>query len=86
MLTHLKLAGCLDRLAGLVIGSFEGIEIMTDVWRVVMQLTESAHYPIAAGFPIGHGRQNETVPVGFSATLDAGIPSLAFEPPTRNLK
>jgi muramoyltetrapeptide carboxypeptidase len=86
MLTHLKLAGCLDRLAGLVIGSFEGIEIMTDVWRVVMQVTESAHYPIAAGFPIGHGSQNETVPVGLLATLDAGIPSLVFEQPRRDFK
>jgi len=86
MLTHLKLAGCLDRLAGLVIGSFEGIEIMTDVWRVVMQVTESARYPIAAGFPIGHGTQNVTVPVGLSATFDAGVPSLVFEPPRRDLK
>jgi muramoyltetrapeptide carboxypeptidase len=86
MLTHLKLAGCLERLAGLVIGSFEGIEIMADVWRVVMQVTESVSYPIAAGFPIGHGKQNAVVPVGLSATLEAGIPSLTFEPPRRDLK
>lgn len=79
MLTHLKLAGCLDRLAGLVLGDFEGIEIMTDVWRVVMQVTETVHYPIAAGFPFGHGARNETVPVGNLAVLDAGIPSLTFE-------
>jgi muramoyltetrapeptide carboxypeptidase len=78
MLTHLKLAGCLDRLAGLVIGEFEGIEVMTDVWRVVMLATQSAQYPIAAGFPIGHGPRNATVPVGLAATLDAGVPSLTF--------
>jgi muramoyltetrapeptide carboxypeptidase len=81
MLTHLKLAGCLNRLAGLVIGGFEGIEIMTDVWRVVMSVTQSAHYPIAGGFPFGHGARNETVPVGFWATFDAGVPSLVFEAP-----
>jgi muramoyltetrapeptide carboxypeptidase len=79
MLTHLKLAGCLDQLAGLVIGGFEGIEIMADVWRVVMSMTQTASYPIAAGFPIGHGPENATVPVGFVATLNAAEPFLAFQ-------
>lgn len=79
MLTHLKLAGCLDRLAGLVIGEFDGIEIMTDVWRIVMSVTQTATYPIAAGFPIGHGPCNMTIPMGMTASFDAGAPSLIFE-------
>jgi muramoyltetrapeptide carboxypeptidase len=81
MLTHLKLAGCLDGLAGLVIGGFEGIEIMTEVWRVVMSVTQTATYPIAAGFPMGHGPRNVTVPLGLVATLDAGEPFLTFQQP-----
>lgn len=79
MLTHLKLAGCLDRLAGLVVGAFDDFDIMTDVWRVVMSVTETATYPIAAGFPFGHGPRNETIPMGLVATLDAQTPSLVFK-------
>lgn len=79
MLTHLKLAGCLDRLAGLVVGGFDDFDIMTDVWRVVMSVTQTTTYPIAAGFPFGHGAWNETVPMGLVATLDAGTPSLVFK-------
>ncbi|MFH0725630.1 MAG: LD-carboxypeptidase [Pseudomonadota bacterium] len=79
MLTHLKLAGCLDQLAGLVIGGFEGVEIMTDLWRVVMSVTQAASYPIAAGFPVGHGPRNVTMPVGLVGTLDAGEPFLTFQ-------
>ncbi|MDX9785154.1 MAG: LD-carboxypeptidase [Desulfobacterales bacterium] len=79
MLTHLKLAGCLDLLAGIVLGAFEGIESVADVWRIVMSITRAATYPVAAGFPIGHGAQNMTIPMGMTAMLDAGEPALIFK-------
>jgi muramoyltetrapeptide carboxypeptidase len=80
MLTHLKLAGCLDRLAGLVVGDFEGVERPADVWQVVMSLVKGAGYPVAGGFPVGHGPSNHTLALGMPAVLDAGAPSLGFLP------
>jgi muramoyltetrapeptide carboxypeptidase len=80
MLTHLKLAGCLDGLAGLVVGDFEGVERPGDVWQVVMSLVRGTGYPVAGGFPVGHGPSNRTLALGMPAVLDAGAPSLGFLP------
>jgi muramoyltetrapeptide carboxypeptidase len=80
MLTHLKLAGCLDQLAGLVVGDFVGVEDMADVWRIVMSVVRATPYPVAAGFPIGHGAANHTMPLGMAVRLDAASPSLVFLP------
>jgi muramoyltetrapeptide carboxypeptidase len=34
--------------------------------------------PCAAGFPIGHGTQNQPLPLGVRVRLDAGSRSLTF--------
>jgi len=81
MLTHLKLAGCLDRLSGLVVGQFEGVKAQREVWEVVMSIVRGTGYPVAAGFPVGHGAANHTLALGMRAVLDAAVPSLVFEPP-----
>lgn len=80
MLTHLKLAGCLDRIIGLVVGDFEGVERPADVWRVVMSVVQGTAYPVVGGFPVGHGSENCTLALGMTAVLDAAVPSLRFQP------
>jgi muramoyltetrapeptide carboxypeptidase len=37
--------------------------------------------PILAGFEVGHGRQNMTIPVGLAATLDTDQQLLSFAQP-----
>lgn len=80
MLTHLKLAGSLNRLAGLVVGGFEGGARPADVWRVVMSVVHGTDYPVVGGFPVGHGPANHTLALGMTAVLDAAAPSLVFQP------
>ena len=80
MLTHLKMAGKLDRPAGVVFGDFtncrdggpRGIkEIIADVFY-------DAAYPVATGMRAGHGQENLTLPFGVKMRLDASVPSLAL--------
>ncbi|MCP4107514.1 MAG: LD-carboxypeptidase [Desulfobacteraceae bacterium] len=71
MLTQMKLAGCFDRLAGLVLGSFEECGMIDEILRIVSNIFKHADFPILAGFDAGHGRQNIIIPMGLEATLDA---------------
>jgi muramoyltetrapeptide carboxypeptidase len=34
--------------------------------------------PVAAGFPLGHGPENTTLPLGISAELDTDVMALSF--------
>jgi len=73
MLTQLKLAGCLDGITGVVLGSFQGCGDQDAVYRLVMDLFDREGPPIVGGFDIGHGlADNLTLPVGLAATLDSG--------------
>jgi len=71
MLTQLKLAGCLDGLSGLMLGSFKDCGDIDGIYRLVMDLFDAEGLPIAAGFDIGHQSPNCTLPLGVTATLDA---------------
>ena len=72
MLTHLKMAGKLDRLAGVLLGDFtncdgpasRGVkEIFSDIFR-------DAPYPVVMGMRAGHGRENLALPFGVKMMLD----------------
>ena len=82
MLTQMKYAGCFDDLAGLVLGSFEDCGKLGDVIRVVADIFKDVAIPILAGFDIGHGKSNMTVPIGLEATLDADQKRLKFHSPS----
>ena len=85
MWTQLALAGVFDQLAGVVLGTFTGCEekeaglsagYSSD--NVLRELANAAGLPCAAGFPIGHGDDNETVPLGVRVRLDADSRRLEF--------
>jgi muramoyltetrapeptide carboxypeptidase len=70
MLTTLRLAGVLDRLAGLVLGHFDDCGPPDEVRRVLEMNLADFPGPVVADFPIGHGTRNLALPIGPRALLD----------------
>lgn len=78
MLTHLKMAGKLDHLAGVVFGDFtdcEG-EGPRDVRAVIGDLFAQAPYPVVIGLRAGHGAENFALPFGVKMRLDGDAGTL----------
>ena len=78
MLTQMKLANCFEGLAGVVLGSFEDCGALEVIIGIVADIFREFDIPILAGFDIGHGKTNITIPIGLKATLDTDRPSLRF--------
>ena len=81
MLSQMKLAGCFEGLAGLVLGSFEDCGEFDEVCRITAEMFKDAGIPVLAGFDIGHGKTNITIPLGIDATLDADQQRLVYHEP-----
>jgi muramoyltetrapeptide carboxypeptidase len=81
MLAQMKLAGCFDDIAGLVLGSFEGCGSLDGIFEVFEDHFKDISAPILAGFDVGHGAQNVTMPFGINATLDTDGQILVFDQP-----
>ncbi|MBK7257868.1 MAG: LD-carboxypeptidase [Ignavibacteriae bacterium] len=81
MLTHLRIAGVLDRVAGVVIGKCTGCDpgegygslTLEDVYRDIIA---PSRMPAFAGAMIGHIENKFTVPVGALAEIDAEAGSI----------
>ena len=74
VLTQLRLAGILENVAGVLIGSFNGTPeqdalLMEAVPRLVLDMTP-AHVAVASGIAYGHIACRLTLPVGAQATAD----------------
>ncbi len=79
MLVHLKLAGILNRVSGLVLGHFIGprnANQAEEVERVVMELTEDNPVPIISRYPHGHTLPNLTLPHGADVMMSTDPPAL----------
>jgi len=81
MLFQMKLAGCFKGIAGLVLGSFQDCGSLDGIFRIFKEHFNDMSLPILAGFDVGHGLQNMTMPVGLEATLDADEQILSFDQP-----
>jgi len=81
-LTQLRLAGALDRLAGVVLGDFIGCVEKDgsgpDAAAVLAERLGGRGIPVVAGAPIGHGERNRALPHGARARLDAAAGTLAW--------
>ncbi len=87
MLTQLALAGRLERLAGLLLGTFDTgtedrqatLRLQEAVWSRVMELV-GPEFPVWAAFPVGHQKKNQTMPIGMEAVMESGIGTLRLLP------
>jgi muramoyltetrapeptide carboxypeptidase len=79
-LTQLRLAGALDRLAGVVLGDFIGCVEKDgsgpDAEAVLTERLGGRGIPVVAGAAIGHGERNRALPHGVRARLDAAAGTL----------
>ena len=81
MLTHLRLSGSLSGIRGVVTGQLGGgwDDGCLGEWQLDSLAGE---YPIAFGFPAGHGAPNMTLPLGLEAVLDSRAGEIRFEVPS----
>ena len=79
MLSQLRLGGRLDGVAGVILGSFQDCGPLEDVHAIVQEAFRHTAIPILAGFDIGHGIDNLTVPIGIEAKLDTADATLRFK-------
>lgn len=81
MLSHLKLAGVLDAVAGIAVGGITEVpgENGDALAREVLHdRLGGLGVPVALGFPFGHFDDNWTLPMGLRARLDADAGTLAL--------
>ena len=80
MLTHLKMAGKLNDLAGVVCGHFADCngEGDRDVRQIVGEIFSEADYPVAMGLAAGHGEENLLLPFGVAMALNATVATLSI--------
>ena len=78
MLTQMMLAGSFKQIAGIILGSFKNCGESDQIYRIVDDAFSDFHIPILAGFNIGHGEPNLTVPIGIQARLDTEKGSLSY--------
>lgn len=71
MLIQMKLAGLFKGLAGLLLGDFTDSDQFGGIYPIFERVFSDLNIPILAGFGIGHGSRNLTLPLGLTATLDA---------------
>jgi len=81
MLSQMKLAGCFEDLAGLILGSFEDCGDMAEICRIAKEIFGGDDIPVLSGFDCGHGKANITIPLGLEATLDTDRQQLIFHEP-----
>jgi muramoyltetrapeptide carboxypeptidase len=78
MLHHLLLAGVLDGVAGVVLGSFINCGSADGLLEVCTTALAPLKVPVLADFPAGHQPDNHTLPLGAPAHLDADTAYLTF--------
>jgi muramoyltetrapeptide carboxypeptidase len=81
MLTHLRLAGKLQPLAGILLGDFQDCEPTQGNYtssEILREILADLKIPTIANFPAGHGRDNWAIPHGARVCLDADKGSIRY--------
>lgn len=82
MLTHLRMAGKLETIAGLILGDFIDCEGDVGLQGIFSEFFREAPYPVVTGLAAGHGEENLLLPFGVTMALNgkAGVLSLLESP------
>ncbi len=75
LLTQLRLAGALDAVAGVVLGSFTEA---TYPQALLQQMLGGLNKPVLGGWPTGHGTPHLPLPMGARVALDATAGTLTL--------
>ena len=78
LFVHLRLSGVLEQIKGLLLGQFNGKGIMKKDFEVIRETFAGLEIPIRQGLPVGHGRENLTLPIGAPVHLDGDQGLLRF--------
>lgn len=78
LLTHLRLAGTLHKLRGVLVGDVAGVDTIA-LEGLLKQTFASLSIPVLAGWRSGHCDPNLTLPMGALVRLDAGSKTLVLE-------
>ncbi|OOV94036.1 S66 peptidase family protein [Pseudomonas sp. MF4836] len=78
LLTHLRLAGKLQQLRGVLVGDVAGVDPEA-LARLLKQTFAPLRIPVLAGWRSGHCDPNLTLPLGALVRLDAGEQQLVLE-------
>lgn len=79
MMTQLRRAGRLEKLAGLVVGQFTDMRVSSslpfgkDAYQIIADAVSSYNYPVLFDFPAGHVDVNLALPIGRLLRLDVTI-------------
>ena len=79
MMSQMQLAGCLDNVAGILLGAFQGCGPIEDIGAIFADLEIPGDVPILGGLEVGHGTVNHTLPLGVAACLDADAGTLTYQ-------
>lgn len=80
MLTHLKSAGKLAGVKGVILGQMPGCDTDNGLLReVILDVLAAIEGPILFGFPTGHGPRNLTIPLGVPVQIQKGVVSFPRE-------
>ena len=91
MLTHWRLVGALQGVAGIGFGRFSGCDDAEQsdpahtfsLEQVLRERTQDLGCPVVANLPVGHGNGgNAALPIGVPAQLDGNSGTLSLELPT----
>jgi muramoyltetrapeptide carboxypeptidase len=85
MLTHLRNAGWLRRIAGMVVGRLHGgvardRRLHRSIGDILADRLDGTRYPVAFDLPAGHTSRKWTLPLGRRARLDTGTGRLRIDP------
>ena len=78
LLTHLRLAGTLHKLRGVLVGDIAGVDGPA-LERLLKQTFAPLRIPVLSGWRSGHCNPNLTLPMGALVRLDAGEKELVLE-------
>ncbi|MFO7761833.1 MAG: LD-carboxypeptidase [Desulfobia sp.] len=79
LFTHLYMAGRFKDVAGLILGEFCNCGNEKEIYDRVLELFQQENFPVWAGFPVGHGKKNLTLPVGVGVEMNCAEGELVIK-------